>query len=45
MKLTRAYNPQLWRALEDMGVGRLVVQGGREREFANIYRANDAADG
>jgi transcriptional regulator with XRE-family HTH domain len=43
MKLTRAYNPALWQALEDLGVGRLVVQAGRERELANIYRGNDAA--
>jgi len=43
MKLTRAYNPALWKALEDLGVGRLVVQAGRERELANIYRASDAA--
>ena len=41
--LTRAYNPGLWKALEDIGVGRLAVQAGREREFANIYRGNDAA--
>jgi transcriptional regulator with XRE-family HTH domain len=43
MKLTRSYYPQLWRALENVGLGRLVVQAGREREFANIYRAHDAA--
>jgi transcriptional regulator with XRE-family HTH domain len=43
MRLTRAYNPGLWKALEDLGIGRLVVQAGRERELANIYRANDAA--
>lgn len=43
MKLTRAYNPELWKALEDLGMGRLVVQAGRERELANIYRGNDAA--
>jgi transcriptional regulator with XRE-family HTH domain len=43
MQLTRAYNPALWKTLEDLGVGRLLVQGGREREFANIYRAHDAA--
>ncbi len=43
MTLTRKYNPKLWRALEDMGIGLLVVQGLREREMANIYRANDAA--
>ncbi len=43
MKLARSYNPSLWKALEDLGIGRLVVQAGRERELANIYRANDAA--
>lgn len=43
MKLTRTYNPKLWATLESLGVGRLAVQAGREREFANLYRANDAA--
>lgn len=43
MKLTRTYNPKLWATLESLGVGRLAVQAGREREFANIYRASDAA--
>ena len=43
MKLTRSANPALWQTLDDLGVGRLVVQGAREREFANLYRANDAA--
>jgi transcriptional regulator with XRE-family HTH domain len=43
MKLTRSYNPDLWKALEDLGVGRLVAHAGREREFDNIYRASDAA--
>ena len=43
MKLTRSYNPDLWKALEDLGVGRLVVQGARERELANLYRSSDAA--
>jgi transcriptional regulator with XRE-family HTH domain len=43
INLTRSFNPRLWQALEDLGVGRLVVQAGRERELANIYRANDAA--
>lgn len=43
MKLARSYNPGLWKALEDLGIGRLVVQAGRERELANIYRANDVA--
>lgn len=43
MKLTRSYNPDLWKALDDLGLGKLVVQAGRERELANVYRANDAA--
>ena len=43
MKLARTYNPTLWKALDDLGVGRLAVQAGRERELANLYRANDAA--
>jgi len=43
MKLTRSYNPELWKALEDLGVGRLVAHAGREREFMNIYRSSDEA--
>lgn len=43
MALTRQYNPELWKALEAIGVGRLAVQGTRERELANVYRGNDAA--
>jgi transcriptional regulator with XRE-family HTH domain len=43
MKLTRTYNPRLWSTLESLGIGRIAVQAGREREFANIYRASDAA--
>jgi len=43
MKLTRTYNPKLWATLESLGVGRLAVQAGREREFANIYRSSDTA--
>jgi hypothetical protein len=43
MKLTRSYNPKLWATLEGLGIGRLAVQAGREREFANLYRASDAA--
>jgi len=43
MKLTRTQNPALWRTLEGLGVGKLVVQAGREREFANIYRADNEA--
>ena len=43
MKFTRSYNPEVWRTLENLGIGRLVLQAGREREFANIYRASDAA--
>jgi hypothetical protein len=43
LKLTRSYNPGLWKALEDLGIGNLVVHAGREREFVNVYRAHDAA--
>ena len=43
MKLARAFNPQLWKAMDDLGVGRLVVQVGRERELAHVYRGNDEA--
>ncbi|MBC8058459.1 MAG: helix-turn-helix transcriptional regulator [Rhizobiales bacterium] len=43
LKLTRTYNPTLWATLEGLGIGKLAVQAGREREFANLYRASDAA--
>lgn len=43
MQFTRAYNPEIWKALEALGIGKLVVQGAREREFANVYRAHDRA--
>jgi len=43
MSLTRQYNPELWKTLESLGVGKLAVQGARERELANVYRGNDAA--
>jgi len=41
MRFTRSYNPEIWQTLEGLGVGRFVVQAGREREFANIYRGSD----
>jgi len=43
MKLTRSYYPRLWKALDELGIGRLAVQMGRERELANLYRGNDVA--
>jgi transcriptional regulator with XRE-family HTH domain len=43
LQVTRGYNPKMWKALEAIGVGHLLVQAGREREFANIYRKHDAA--
>jgi transcriptional regulator with XRE-family HTH domain len=43
MKLTRTSNPDLWQNLESLGVGRLLLQSAREREFANIYRTDDSA--
>jgi transcriptional regulator with XRE-family HTH domain len=43
MNLTRTQNPELWKTLEALGVGKLVLQVGREREFANIFRADNEA--
>ncbi len=43
MRFTRSYNPDVWKTLEKLGIGRLAVQAGREREFANLYRGSDAA--
>ena len=43
MKLARSYNPTLWKALDQLGIGALVALAGRERELANLYRGNDAA--
>ena len=43
MKLARSYNPTLWKALDDLGIGKLVALAGRERELANLYRGNDDA--
>jgi len=43
LQLTRSYNPRVWKSLEALGIGKLLVQAGREREFANIYRSNSAA--
>ena len=43
MRFTRSYNPEVWRTLENLGIGRFAVQAGREREFANVYRGSDLA--
>jgi transcriptional regulator with XRE-family HTH domain len=43
VKFTRGSNPDLWRSLESLGVGKLLIQTAREREFANIYRGDDEA--
>ena len=43
MRFTRSYNPDEWKTLEALGIGRLALQAGRERELANLYRGNDAA--
>jgi transcriptional regulator with XRE-family HTH domain len=43
MALTRQYNPDLWKTLEALGIGKLAVHGLREREMVNILRGNDAA--
>jgi len=43
LRYTRTYNPEIWRLLNDWGVGRLPLQFEREREFVNIFRRHDAA--
>ena len=43
MGLTRTANPALWKSLEDLGVGKLVLQSVREHQFVNVYRSNDQA--
>jgi transcriptional regulator with XRE-family HTH domain len=42
-RLTRSYNPALWKLLEGWGVGRIPLQLERERRFVNVFRAHDAA--
>lgn len=42
MNLTRFYNPGLWKLMEQLGIGKLALNVGREREFINIYRSNDS---
>ncbi len=43
IRFTRTYNPEVWRMLEDFGVGRLPLHFERERRFINIYRSHDGA--
>ncbi len=43
MRMTRTYNPTIWRILNDWGIGRLTLHMEREREFINIFRRHDAA--
>jgi transcriptional regulator with XRE-family HTH domain len=43
IRFTRTYNPEIWRILEDWGIGRLPLQYEREREFINIFRGRDTA--
>ncbi len=43
LRLTRTYNPELWKILNDWGLGRIPLQYERERQFINIYRRRDAA--
>jgi len=42
-KLTRTYNPALWKLLEAWGIGRIPLQLERERRFVNVFRSQDAA--
>ncbi len=43
LRYTRTYNPEVWKILNDWGLGRLPLQYERERKFINIYRRHDAA--
>lgn len=43
MRFTRTAHPELWTSLEELGIGKLVLQTVREHQFVNIYRSNDAA--
>jgi hypothetical protein len=43
MKLMRAYQPDVWKTLEQLRVGGLVMPGTRERAVLDIYRGNKAA--
>lgn len=43
MRMTRTYNPGIWRILNDWGIGRVSLQFERERQFVNILRLHDNA--
>ncbi len=43
MRMTRTYNPAIWRILNDWGVGRVTLQFERERQFVNLLRRHDGA--
>ncbi len=43
IRFTRTYRPELWKILDDWGVGRVPLQFERERHFINMYRSHDAA--
>ena len=43
LRMTRSYQPRLWRILHELGLDGLHPQFEREREFINIFRSHDAA--
>ena len=43
LRCTRTYNPQVWKVLEEWGLGKLPLHLERERQFINIYRGHDKA--
>ena len=43
MQLVKNYNPDLWRTLDNLGIGRVTAYAVREREFINILRSRDEA--
>jgi transcriptional regulator with XRE-family HTH domain len=43
IRLMRTYKPEVWKTLDDWGIGKLPLHFERERRFINIYRRHDAA--
>ena len=43
MRMTRTYNPSIWKILNDWGISRIPLQYERERQFINVLRRHDAA--
>ncbi len=42
LALSRGYAPGVWKAIEQLGMGNLLLNTAREHEFITIYRARDS---